>query len=50
MPFFFALAMQCLVPPLRGGFPVSQMLRYTQKIILGGKRACETTISTTCLR
>ena len=26
----------------------AQYLRYAQKIILGGKRACETTISTIC--
>ena len=38
MPFFFALAAQCAVPPLRGGFLVPQTLRYTQKIIFGGKR------------
>ena len=47
---FFALAMRCAVPPLRGGFPVFQALHYTQKIILGGKRAGETPISTICLR
>jgi len=37
MYFFFALAVRCAVQPLRGGFTVSQTLRYTQKIILGAK-------------